>query len=250
MTRLVIGIQAVREAIRVHRTAIEKVSLVAQPAKDSRPLAGIEKLAHDNGIPIDRLPRATLDRLVHGASHQGVVAVAPELEVQPLAKVLDARPDLLILLDRITDPQNFGAIIRSAVAFGANAIIWPEHDSAPLSPATFRASAGAIEHAALCRVSSLPSAIHTIRNEGVLVVGLAGEGEQAFPDLDLTIPTALVVGAEGSGLRKGVRAACDVLARLPTSPPLDTLNASVSAAVALYETRRQRLATGQTNGSG
>jgi len=151
-------------------------------------------------------------------------------------------PTLITALDRITDPQNFGAIIRSAVAFDSHGILWPEHDSAPLTPATFRASAGAIEHARLCRVSSLPAALHALHNESMVVVGLAGESPVSLDSLPLHQPTVLVVGAEGSGLRKGVRDACDHIARLPTSHVYDTLNASVSAAIALYEVRRQRLA--------
>lgn len=241
MSRLVIGVQPVREAIRVHGSAIERVVLCSQSAaKESRTLDGVAKMGEANGIPIERVERGRLDSITHGGSHQGVIAFAPELRVRTLHELMAEGPDLLTVLDRITDPQNFGAIIRSSVAFGAGGIVWPEHDSAPLSAATFRASAGAVEHAALCRVRSLPAALQALQSEGVFVVGLAGEGEVRLDELDLTTPAALVIGAEGSGLRKGVKTACNVIARLPTAPPLDTLNASVSAAVALYEVRRQR----------
>lgn len=241
MSRLVIGIQPVREAVRAHRQDVERV-LVAERSsgKDSRTLDGIASFAEASSIPVERVARKQLDRLSRGANHQGVAAYAPELRLHRLPELLAARPTLLTLLDRITDPQNFGAVIRSSVAFGSRGIIFPEHDAAPLTPATFRASAGAVEHAVLCRVRALPAAIQLLRAEGVLVVGLAGEASEALDSLDLTGPTAIVVGAEGSGLRKSVRAACETLARLPTAPPLDTLNASVSAGIALYEARRQQ----------
>ncbi len=149
---------------------------------------------------------------------------------------------LLVALDEIQDPQNFGAVIRSAVAMGARAVVWPEHRSAPLSPATFRASAGAIEHATLCRVSSLPPALEALRERGVAVVGLDMTGPTSIDRVDLTGPVALVVGAEGKGLRKTVKRVCDTLARLPMPGPIGSLNASVAVAIALYECVRQRSA--------
>ncbi len=240
MSRLIIGIQPVREAIRVHNRAIDVWLVQSKRSSDTRTIDGIERMARDQGARIQRVSRSKLDQTCRGGNHQGVIAFAPELRIQRLSDVLDTSPSLLTLLDRITDPQNFGAIIRSSVAFGANAIIWPEHDSAPLTAATFRASAGAVEYARLCRVRSLRSAIQTLRQENLHVIGLASEGSKQLDHLDLTKPTALVIGAEGSGLRKSVRSACNTLARLPTSAPLGTLNASVSAAISLYETRRQR----------
>ena len=126
------------------------------------------------------------------------------------------------------------------VALGATAVVWPEHRSAPLSPATFRASAGAIEHATLCRVTSLPPALDDLRARGVAVIGLDMTGEVAIDRVDLVGPVALVVGAEDKGLRKTVKRACDALARLPMPGPIGSLNASVAVAIALYEVVRQR----------
>jgi 23S rRNA (guanosine2251-2'-O)-methyltransferase len=111
----------------------------------------------------------------------------------------------VVALDEVQDPQNFGAVIRSAVAMGASAVVWPEHRSAPLSPATFRASAGAVEHARLCRVTALPTALGTLRDRGVTVVGLDMGGDASIDRVDLARPVALVVGAEGKGLRKTVK---------------------------------------------
>lgn len=146
----------------------------------------------------------------------------------------------MVALDEVQDPQNFGAVVRSAVAMGATAIVWPEHRSAPLSPSTFRASAGAIEHATLCRVPSLPPALDALRRRGLAVVGLDVDGEAPLDRIDLVRPVVLVVGAEDKGLRKTVKRVCDSRARLPMPGPIGSLNASVAVAIALYEVVRQR----------
>jgi 23S rRNA (guanosine2251-2'-O)-methyltransferase len=140
------------------------------------------------------------------------------------------------------DPQNFGAVIRSAVALGATAILWPEHSSAPLSPATFRASAGAIEHAALCRVPALAEALQALASRGVTAVALDAQGTVELRTIDLTGPVVIVIGAEDKGVRRPVRAACQHTARLPMRGPIGSLNASVAGAIALYEVVRQRSA--------
>jgi 23S rRNA (guanosine2251-2'-O)-methyltransferase len=172
--------------------------------------------------------------------HQGAVAFAPELRIVPLHELVLGEDALVIALDEVQDPQNFGAVIRSAVAMGASAVMWPEHRSAPLSAATFRASAGAVEHATLCRVSSLPPALDELRARGLRVVGLEMSGDVAIDAVDLAGPAALVVGAEDKGLRKTVKRTCDALASLPMPGPIASLNASVAVAIALYEAVRQR----------
>jgi 23S rRNA (guanosine2251-2'-O)-methyltransferase len=203
-------------------------------------LEALARFAQDHGARVDRLPRSELDRAARGVHHQGAIAFAPELEVTALHELaLDDR-SLVVALDEIQDPQNFGAIIRSAVAMSATAVVWPEHRSAPLSPATFRASAGAIEHATLCRVSSLPPALDALRERGLFVVGLDLTGPTSIDQIDLARPVALVVGAEGKGLRKTVKRTCDALASLPMPGPIGSLNASVAVAIALYECVRQR----------
>jgi 23S rRNA (guanosine2251-2'-O)-methyltransferase len=141
---------------------------------------------------------------------------------------------VVVALDEIEDPQNFGAVIRSCVALGALAILWPEHHSAPLSPATFRASAGAVEHARLCRVPALPAALERLAAEGAAVIGLDMNGDVEIAAVPRSGTFVLVVGAEGKGLRKTVKRACTTLARLPMAGPIDSLNASVAAAIAIY----------------
>lgn len=236
--RLVTGIQPVRECVRVRGAAIERLVLTAS---DSPTLAALERFATAQGVPrIERLARGELDRLAQGAQHQGAIAFAPPLALSAWADVV-ARPELLaIALDQVQDPQNFGAVVRSAVATGDAAVLWGEHASAPLGAATFRASAGAIEHATLCRVPALKDALGLARESGVRVVGLAARAERLLSEVDLTGPTLIVLGSEGSGLQPAVRRSCTELAAIVRPRILDSLNASVAAAIALYEATKQR----------
>jgi 23S rRNA (guanosine2251-2'-O)-methyltransferase len=236
--RLVVGIQPVRECVRVHRGAIERLVLTAS---DSPTLAALERFATYQGVSrIERLPRGDVDRLAHGAQHQGAIAVAPALVLTAWEDVV-VRPQLLaIALDQVQDPQNFGAVIRSAVATGGAAVLWGEHASAPLGAATFRASAGAIEHATLSRVPALKDALRLAQESGVRVVGLAARAERLLSELDLTGPTVIVLGSEGSGLQPAVRRCCSELAAIVRPKVVDSLNASVAAAIALYEAEKQR----------
>jgi 23S rRNA (guanosine2251-2'-O)-methyltransferase len=238
--RLVCGLQPVREAIRAHGEKLERVLVEAEAREPSPQLEALARFARDHGARVDRLSRAELDRVTRGVRHQGAVAFAPELRIVPLHELVLGEDALVIALDEVQDPQNFGAVIRSAVAMGASAVMWPEHRSAPLSAATFRASAGAVEHATLCRVSSLPPALDELRARGLRVVGLEMSGDVAIDAVDLAGPAALVVGAEDKGLRKTVKRTCDALASLPMPGPIASLNASVAVAIALYEAVRQR----------
>jgi 23S rRNA (guanosine2251-2'-O)-methyltransferase len=205
-------------------------------------LDAVARFAKDQGATVERVSRAELDKLAKGARHQGAIAIAPELALTSIDDVAIDDATLIVALDELEDPQNFGAIVRSAVAMGASAIVWPEHRSAPLSAATFRASAGAVEHATLCKVPALPFALSTLVERGVTVVGLDMNGETNIDRVELVGPVAIVVGAEGKGLRKTVKAACSTVARLPMKGNIASLNASVSAAIALYEVARQRSA--------
>ena len=239
--RIICGLQPVREAVKTHGANLSRVLVLeAQSPEASPQLDALARYAHDHGARVERIPRSELDRVARGVRHQGAIAFASELSVTPLDEVALDAGALVVALDEIQDPQNFGAVIRSAVAMSASAIVWPEHRSAPLSPSTFRASAGAIEHATLCRVSSLPPALDDLRQRGLAVVGLDMTGTTSIDQVDLTGPVALVVGAEGKGLRKTVKRSCDTLARLPMPGPIDSLNASVAVAIALYECVRQR----------
>jgi 23S rRNA (guanosine2251-2'-O)-methyltransferase len=238
--RIVCGLQPVREAIRAQGEKLERVVVEAAGREPSPQLEALARYARDHGATVERLPRAELDRLARGVRHQGAIAFARELSIVSLEDVPLGEGALVVALDEVQDPQNFGAVVRSAVAMGATAVVWPEHRSAPLSPATFRASAGAVEHATLCRVPSLPPALEDMRARGLTVIGLDMAGDAVIDAVDLARPVALVVGAEGKGLRKTVKRVCDALARLPMPGPIGSLNASVAVAIALYEAVRQR----------
>ena len=210
-------------------------------ANDNPRLAAVERFAKDQGVEIvEVVGRASLDRVAAGVLHQGVGAWAPELTNIDFESLL-AMPELLgIVLDRIQDPQNFGAVLRSSVGFSAGAVVWGEHSSAPLGPATLRAAAGAAEFARLCRVASLPKALTEAASAGVQVLGLDAQAERPLFDCDLRGPTLLVIGSEQAGMTPAVRRACTGLARLVAPGPIESLNASVAAAISLYEATRQR----------
>ena len=239
--RLVAGLQPVREAILAHGRAVHRVSI---EHGDNPRLEAVARFAADHEVAeVTREPRALLDALTEGTVHQGVVAWAPELELLDFADLL-ADPSLLgIVLDAISDPQNFGAVVRSAVGIAGAAVIWGEHASAPLSLATFRASAGAVEHARLCRVPSLVAALTEAIASGVQVIGLDPQADQALRQLDLSKPTLLVLGSEGEGMSRSVRRALSTSARLAQSGRIGSLNASVAAAIALYEASNHRIKT-------
>lgn len=237
--RLIAGLQPVREAIRVRRFALQRVAL---EEKESPTLDALARFATDQGVgEVIRVPRSELERWTEGGQHQGVVAWGPELTLLKIEALLDDPQLIALALDGIQDPQNFGAVIRSAVGVADAAVIWGEHASAPLSPATGRASAGAIEHARLCRVPSLVGALTAARERGIAVVGLDAHAPQRVGELDLSGPTILVVGNEHEGMGRAVRRACSAVGRLTASGRIDSLNASVAAALALHEAATSRL---------
>lgn len=237
--RLVLGLQPVREAIRRHGAALHEVLI---DERGSPKLDALARFASDQGVSaVRRVGRSVLDQHARGVSHQGAAALAPELALVEL-EVLARDPALAaIALDEIQDPQNFGAVVRSAVALGGAAVLFGEHASAPLTPATFRASAGAVEHARLCRVRSLTGALGALVTGGVSVVGLDASAPLRLAEVDLRGPAVLVLGSEGEGLGRAVRRACTTLASLGTPTFVDSLNASVAAGVALYELANQRI---------
>ena len=239
--RLVVGLQPVREAIRVHGSGISSVLVDSRPQPQ---LAALARFAQDQGIArVERVRRSALDRMSGGTSHQGAAAWAPPLSFTSLSDILP-RPDLLaVALDQIQDPQNFGAVLRSGVVLGRAPIIWGEHSSAPLSAATFRASAGAVEHATLCRTRSLAGALGQAADRGIQVVGLEPRAKQLLHEVRLTGPTILVIGSEHQGLGRAVKRRCTELASLTPPGPVDSLNASAAAALALYEAVIQRLSS-------
>ncbi len=236
MARVVVGIQPVREVVHVHGVRVER--LLFERSENPR-LQALARLARDQGILVEIGSRLQLDQIARGVHHQGVIAFAPELRLVPFPSLLtdDAA---LVMLDGVTDPHNFGATIRSAVALGSGGVVFGANQAAPLTAATFRASAGAVEHARLCRVPSIRAAVEDMVSRGMTVVSLEADGERLLGDIDLRGPAAVVIGSEDKGVGRALRKSCSARARLPMSGRLDSLNASVAAALALYEIRRQR----------
>lgn len=190
-----------------------------------------------------RVERPEIDRLLPPASvHQGIALETLPLPEPDLYKVIDADPppDLLIVLDQVTDPHNVGAILRSAAAFGAGGVILTERNAPGATGVLAKSASGALEHVPLIHVVNLARALEDLREAGYWCVGLAEEGGRDLGACDLSGRTALVMGAEGEGLRQLTRKKCDELARLPTGGAIGSLNVSNAAAVALYEARRQR----------
>lgn len=241
MKRLLLGPRAVTEALRA---AADRVSVVySEPPASSGAVADVLRLARNRNVRCEERERADLDTLAAGARHQGVLAVAGEYPYVQLPELFENRPEhtLLLALDQITDPHNFGAIIRSAVALGARGIVTLKDRAAPVTGAVVRASAGASEVARIARVTNLARALRELHAAGLQIVGLAPEGTVELAELPFPAEgRVLVVGSEGSGLRRLVREHCDALARIELRGTLQSLNASVAAGIAIYESLRSR----------
>lgn len=236
------GIHAVREAL-AGRRPIQSVVIVR--GRHGERVEEIVRLARRNSVPVRFEDRPQLDRAAGTREHQGVVAfVAAQAAVSLEELLADAGPPaesgLLVLLDGVEDPQNFGAIIRTALAAGAGGVVIPERRAVGLTDAAVRASAGAAAHMRVARVVNLPRAMEEIKEAGYWLVGLDERAEKHCTDIDLTGPVALVLGGEGKGLHALVKERCDFLVSLPTTGPVRSLNVSVAAGVALFEVVRQR----------
>ena len=197
------------------------------------------------GAPYTLVPRIELDTLLRTTPHQGIAA---EVEDPPYASLEDAlrlaasrkEPPLLVALDGVTDPRNYGAMIRSALALGAHGVVSEERRAAPLSPLALKASAGAALKLPVVKVKNLPRTLKALKEEGLWVYGLDVRGEKAPWELDYARPLVLVVGSEGEGMRRLVRETCDELFRIPIREEAESLNASVALGIALYQARLAR----------
>jgi 23S rRNA (guanosine2251-2'-O)-methyltransferase len=234
------GINPVLEALRAGRVRQLRVS-----DRGAERVNDVLKAAADAGVAVHRVPAADLDRAV-GAGvrhrHQGVVADLRDpstVSVEDLVTEARAAP-LIIVLDRIEDSHNLGAILRTADAAGADGVVRQSRHAAPLDGATARVSAGALAHVKIAEVVNIARALETLKDAGVWTVGLAGDAPHPYDSIDYSLPTALVLGAEGTGLRRLVRERCDWLVSIPMQGHVGSLNVSVAAGIALFEAVRQR----------
>jgi len=202
-----------------------------------------EFIAAAQDIPVEWASRKELDYLTHEGVHQGVVLEADPLPLLRLESWLEdaGNPQsLVVILDSIEDPHNFGAIARSAAACGASALMFAKDRSAPISPVSMKSAAGAMEYVDLIQVTNLPRALDMLKEHEYWVAGLDADGEKILWDADFTGKTGLVIGNEGKGLRSLVKKKCDYLVHIPISGPITSLNVSVSAAIAMMECVRQQ----------
>ena len=233
---LVYGINPVIEVLRAGRVRRLRVS-----ARGDRRVEEILALAARNQVPVERVEPHALDRAAKGGVHQGVVAevdAARDYGIEELVRS-DGSP-LLVVLDAIEDPRNVGAILRTCDAAGVTGVIRQSRHSAALDGVVGKASAGALAHVRIATVVNIARALEELKAGGVWTIGLAGDAGQTYTEVDWTLPSALVLGGEGPGLRRLVRERCDRLVRIPMRGRVDSLNVSVAAGVVLYEVVRQR----------
>lgn len=217
--------------------------LVAQTAH-GQPVRELLAEAEARRVPVEFVPRARLDAAA--PHHQGVLAEVEPFAYTPFERLLHqlrgARyAPLVLALDHVQDPQNLGALLRTACALGASGAILPERRAAEITPAAAKASAGAVEHLPIARVTNLVRALEDLKELGLWVVGLDARADEPLWEVDLTGPTVLVVGSEGEGLSRLVREHCDFVARVPMTGPMESLNVTVAGSLALYEALRQRV---------
>jgi 23S rRNA (guanosine2251-2'-O)-methyltransferase len=224
------------------RTATEV--LIARNARASQTIDTIAEEATRGGILVQHVEAGSIERLAPGAVAQGVAARVHLPLVTEIGDLLDClpadKPALLVALDQVQDPHNLGAVLRSADAAGSHGVFFPSRRSVTISGAVAKASAGAIHHVRLAEVTNLARSLEEVRRRNIWVIGLDGQANETIFDVDLRSPSCLVVGSEEGGLRRLTREHCDVLAKIPMSGSISSLNASVAAGVALFEAVRQR----------
>ncbi|MEK6324650.1 MAG: 23S rRNA (guanosine(2251)-2'-O)-methyltransferase RlmB [Acidobacteriota bacterium] len=234
------GVLPVLEALRAGGGRIDRI-VIAEGVRDARLREVIEAARHAR-VPVRREPRVALDRLTHNANHQGVLAITSAASYSDADELLSRiSPDtIFVLLDGVEDPQNLGAIIRTAECGGATAVIVPERRAAHITDAVAKTSAGAVEHLPVARVTNLASLIEELKRRNVWVVGVEASGPMAYTEFNYSGALALVFGGEGHGLHRLVRARCDAVVSVPMRGKVTSLNVSVAVGVVLFEALRQR----------
>jgi 23S rRNA (guanosine2251-2'-O)-methyltransferase len=244
VSNVIFGVNPVLEVLRAQPGQIEKL-FIAEGALSPKLAGEVLARAKEAGLKVERVERERLGRMVEGGVHQGVVANVREFEYTDLdgmiarAKKASASP-VIVLLDGIQDPHNLGAIIRSAHALGAHGIVIMKDRAVGVTGVVMKASAGAIAHTPVARVTNLSRAIETLKEAGFWSVAADPDGNQELWSAKLDGPLAVIVGSEGPGVRQGVLGHCDFRLRIPMVGQVASLNASVSASVLLYEIARQR----------
>ncbi len=245
------GIHAVDGLLRQNPKAVQRLNV--QQGREDKRINALLELARNQGVQVVREPRKELDKLVTGR-HQGVIAQTLETpagdatyssniwQESDLLRVVEQKPGpvLILVLDGVTDPHNLGACLRSADAAGVDAVVVPKDKSADLSPTARKVACGAAEVVPFVRVTNIARTLSALKERNVWIYGAAGEAEKTIYNNDLSGSLALVLGAEGSGLRRLTREHCDFLVKLPMAGSVSSLNVSVAAGICLFEVVRQR----------
>ena len=237
------GRNAVIEALRSGEN-IDKIYLAK--GETDKTLGHIASRAREKGIVVVEADRRKLDGMSRTHAHQGVIALAAMREYVTVQSLLDTAEEkgevpLLVVCDEISDPHNLGAIIRTAYCAGAHGVIIPKRRSAGLTSVVAKTSAGAVSHMKVARVPNIPSLLKDLQKQGLWVFGTAANGTTGLYDADLKGPAAIVIGSEGDGMTRLAAETCDFLVSIPMKGNLNSLNASASAAILLYEAVRQRM---------
>jgi 23S rRNA (guanosine2251-2'-O)-methyltransferase len=241
--QLLIGIHAVTSALKTAAGDVEWLRVLAE--SHNKRLFEIESLAQDAGTRVIKCPLSELDKLSGQQRHQGVIAgfkgsnVAPESRLEPILDSIDGTP-LILVLDGIQDPHNLGACLRTADAAGVQLVVICKDRSAGITPVVRRAASGAAETLQIIQATNLARVLRTLKKRGIWLAGTSDEATDSLYATDLTGPLALVVGSEGSGLRRLTAEICDYLVRIPMAGQVESLNVSVATGVCLYEINRQR----------
>ena len=247
-TDIIYGLIPVLEALRAGGKKLEQIT-IAEGAKHQR-FRELLNLARQAGVPVHRAPRLALDRALPGVTHQGVIARTAAAGYRDADDLLDelssqvgtAAPPLILALDAVEDPRNLGAILRTAECAGVGGVFIPERRAAGLTATVTKTAAGALEYIPVARVTNLVQLIEQLKQRNIWVVGAAADGNSDYTEWDWTVPSALFLGGEGTGLHRLVRERCDTLVRIPLQGRIESLNVSVAAGVILYEALRQRRA--------
>lgn len=242
------GLMPVLEALRAGSKKVEQIT-IAEGARHER-LRELLDLAKRARIPVHRAPKFALDRVVPGVAHQGVLGRIAAASYRDAAELLDEltvqvnseSPPLILGLDAVEDPRNLGAILRTAECAGVGGVFIPERRAVGLTATVAKAAAGALEYIQVARVTNLVQLIEQLKQRNIWVIGAAADGPSDYTEWDWTVPSALFLGGEASGLHRLVRERCDALVRIPLRGQIESLNVSVAAGIILYEALRQRTA--------
>ncbi len=243
MSQIIYGLHPVKEALKSSRLKIQKILIGTQTPHPA--LQEIVDLAKQKMISVNFTSRNSLEQLTQKGVHQNIVAFVQEIPFVSLEEMLlhwkkEERRALFLILDGIQDPQNFGSLIRTALGCGVHGVIIPKDRSVGITPGAIKASAGAIAYLPIAQVVNLARTIDLLKREGIWIYGASGEARDLIYQIDFKVDLAIVIGAEGKGIRPLIKKRCDQLFSIPMKAPLPSFNASVAGGMILYEVMRQR----------